>query len=83
MRCGGGGLEIYRFMIPFFTYMPIEVYFSPAYRAIFSVVFEDSSPPFDVVTVYVNPSNSSHLPFNVISLGAVVCAWWFLGSVGP
>ena len=40
-----------------------------------SVVFENLSPPFDVVTVYVNPSNSSHLPLNAISLGVVVCAW--------
>ena len=62
-------------MIPFFTYIQIEVYFFPAYRAISSVVFENSSPPFDVVTVYVNPSNWSHLPLNEISLGAMVCAW--------
>ena len=74
VRCGGGGVGICRFMIPFFTCIPIEVYFSPAYHAISSVVFENSSPPFDVVTVYVNPSNSSHLPLNAISLGAVVCA---------
>ena len=27
VRCGGGGVGICRFMIPFFTYVPIEVYF--------------------------------------------------------
>ena len=70
-------MGICKFMIPFLTYMPMEVYFSPAYRAISSVVFEHSSPPFDAVTPYVNPSNSSHLPLNAISLGAVVCVWGF------
>ena len=75
VRCGGGEVGIYRFMIPLFTYIPMEVYFSPAYRAISSVVFDNSSPPFDIVTVYVNLSNLSHLPLNAISLGAVVCAW--------
>ena len=57
------------------TYIPMEVYFSPAYRAISSVVFENSSPPFDVVTVYVNPSSSSYISLNVTYFGAVVCSW--------